>query len=52
MSENDFVVYQVLSGEHRSYVKEHPNIQAWGFSRENAISNLWKEIENHPELNS
>jgi hypothetical protein len=50
-SESDFIVYPVLSGEWRAYVKGNPNIQVWGFSEENAIKRLWDEIEkNHPEL--
>lgn len=44
-AETDFIAYQTQGGEWRAYVKGNPNMQAWGFSKENAIKRLWDVIE-------
>lgn len=36
----DIHVYYTMSQTWRAYVRSHPNIQAWGSTRESAVNNL------------
>lgn len=40
----DIQVYKVVTGEYRAYVKGEANLEAWGYSEENAILNLGKAL--------